>query len=49
MTKKGPKKLTLTRETLRDLTEEKLLKQAVGASCLTCLPGTCGCDTCVGD
>jgi hypothetical protein len=45
MKKKAPKKLTLARETVRDLTGERLLKQVMGGTCLTCLPGTCGCDT----
>jgi hypothetical protein len=42
MKKKTEKRLIVSRETLRGL-EEDDLKEAAGGSCLTCLPGTCGC------
>jgi transketolase len=40
--KKTPKKLMLSRETLRQLAKDDV-QEVAGGSCLTCMTGTCGC------
>ncbi len=44
MRKSGTRKLTLQRETLRDLSAQSL-KDVAGGSCATCIVGTCTSDT----
>lgn len=44
MKKRETRKLTLQRETLRDLSAQSL-KDVAGGSCYTCIVGTCTSDT----